>query len=132
MAEFFFNRHSNAGEIEPFSDYKYSTKDEYYTFSTMLTCDATDGTGNQSGNCTSNIIIGNTSIPGNSEQDQINNCLCKYRKNVDKYLEKKPLNVTMNGISNDNVEKYSDMTMKNVNLGIGIALMMFYVYKTNY
>lgn len=127
MAEFFFNRHSNVGKIEPFSDYKYSMNDKYYTLSTSLTCD-----NNQSDKCMSNIITGNTSIPGNSEQDQINNCLCKYRKSVDTYLEKKPSNVTINGISNDNVEKYSDMTMKNVNLGIGIALMMFYVYKTNY
>ena len=125
MAEFFFNRHSNVGEIEPFSDYKYSKNDEYYTLSTSLNCDVISSS-NQSVKCTKDILI------GNSEQDQINNCLCKYKKNVDTYLEKKPSNVTINGISNDNVEKYSDMTMKNINLGIGIGLMMFYVYKTNY
>lgn len=120
MAEFFFNRHSNVGEIEPFSDYKYSTQDEYYTFAGTCVND-------ESSKCT-----GNTLISGNSEQDQINNCLCKYKNNVNTYLEKKPSNVTTNGISNDNLEKYSDMTLKNINLGIGIGLMMFYVYKTNY
>lgn len=151
MAEFFFNRHVDSDKVEPFSNYKYSKQDGYYNFNPGLSCDDTGNQNDalttaegsyhpQSSRCGVDIYP-TTSLPSsdngytneqNTKRNIINNCLCKYKKNVNAYLVKKPTNDTTNGITNDNSEKYSEMMLKNINLGIGLGLMMIYIYTTNY
>ena len=131
MAEFFFNRHEGLTNIEPFSEYKYSAQDYHYRSASNLNpkCETINGpTAAQCGTRTT-FAAGDDDA---TKRDKINNCLCKYKSNVDTYLKKKPTDITINGITNDNAEKYSAMTMKNINLGIGIGMMMIYVYNTNY
>lgn len=127
MAEFFFNRHEGLTNVEPFSEYKYSTQDYYYDLASKLNpkCD-----NQRAAQCDTQVY--STVDDDATKRATINNCLCKYAENVDTYLKKKPTDITINGISNDNAEKYSAMTMKNINLGIGIGMMMIYVYNTNY
>lgn len=125
MAEFFFNRHVDSDKVEPFSNYKYSKQDGYYNFNPNLIC-----TGEMALACDTTVYNANDADV--TKQTKINNCLCKYKKNVDAYLVKKPTNDTTNGITNDNSEKYSEMMLKNINLGIGLGLMMIYIYTTNY
>lgn len=126
MAEFFFNRHEGLTNIEPFSEYKYSAQDYHYKSALELSCN--DQKAAQCGARTT-FAAGDDDA---TKRDKINNCLCKYKSNVDTYLKKKPTDITINGVTNDNAEKYSAMTMKNINLGIGIGMMMIYVYNTNY
>jgi hypothetical protein len=125
MAEFFFNRHEGLTNIEPFSEYKYSTQDYYYKSASTLGCDD-----QKAAQCDTTAYI--STDDDATKRATINNCLCKYKSNVDTYLKKKPTDITINGVINDNAEKYSAMTMKNINLGIGIGMMMIYVYNTNY
>ena len=120
MAQFFFNRHNGSTDVEPFSESKYSTQDYYYT--------------KASSNCAvGNINACNTEkyssdLTDAEKQRMINNCLCKYKSNVDTYIEKNNSEMTINGTTNDNAEKYSNLAMKNINLGIGIGMMMIYIY----
>jgi len=124
MAEFFFNRYEGSSTVEPFSNIKYSIQDFYY-INAPSSCTDTKIT-----SCNTQDYSLATTDP--QKQAMIDNCLCKYKKNVDVYLKKYPSDITINGVANDNAEKYSAMTMKNINLGIGIGMMMIYVYNTNY
>ncbi len=128
MAEFFFNRYEGLTNIEPFSEYKYSTKTYYYNLASNLNPACDDQKAAQCGTSTSFAASDDDA----TKRAKINNCLCKYADNVDTYLQKKPTDITINGVANDNAEKYSAMTMKNINLGIGIGMMMIYVYTKNY
>ena len=119
MAQFFFNRHNNLTNVEPFSESKYSKQDYYYK--TASNC------------AVGNINACNTEKYSSDLSDEdkkrmINNCLCKYKSNVDTYLQKTDSEMTINGTTNDNAEKYSNLAMKNINLGIGIGMMMIYIY----
>lgn len=125
MAEFFFNRNGGSENVEPFSEYKYSTQDYYYTQAAAITC--TDA---KIAACDTQTYP--SSGNADAKTEAINNCLCKYKKNVDDYLAKTPVSQTINGVTNDVDEKYNQMTMKNINLGIGLSLMMIYIYTTNY
>ena len=119
MAEFFFNRHNGSTTVEPFSESKYSTEDYYYKQAPLSCTDSMVAT------CTTQ------SVGATPTSAQIDNCLCKYKKNVDTYLQKTSSDKTINGMTNDNTEKYSEITLKNINLGIGIGMMMIYIYVTN-
>lgn len=150
MAQHFFNRHNGSTAVEPFSESKYSTQDYYYKIANGLSpsCDNPSFTNDvigqnnynpQSSRCGKDAFP-TTSIPSgelghfaqeNSKINVINNCLCKYKNNVDTYLQKTNADKTINGTTNDNTEKYSEMTLKNINLGIGIGMMMIYIYVTN-
>ena len=151
MAQFFFDRHNGSSTVEPFSEYKYSKQDYYYktasskcdTGSTTTDINTNESSYNpQSSRCgkdtypsteSSSFAVGTDEYNNdqNTKRNMINNCLCKYKKNVDTYLEKTNSNMTINGTTNDNTEKYSNMAIKNINLGIGIGMMMFYIYVTN-
>ena len=120
MAQFFFNRHNGPSTVEPFSESKYSTQDYYYTIANSLSC-----TDSMVATCTTQ------SVGATPTTAQIDNCLCKYKKNVDTYLQKTSSDKTINGMTNDNTEKYSEIALKNINLGIGIGMMMIYIYVTN-
>jgi hypothetical protein len=131
MAEFFFNRHEGSSTVEPFSEYKYSTKDYYYNLASKINPACESSNGPKASQCGTSTTF-DASDDDATKRAKINNCLCKYADNVDTYLQKKPTDITINGVTNDNAEKYSAMTMKNINLGIGIGMMMIYVYNTNY
>jgi hypothetical protein len=120
MALFFFNRHKDTKNVEPFSELKYSTRDYYYAQAPQ--------------NCSqvNSAACDYKTKPSSSDQADINNCLCKYKDNVDEYLAKTSTDITTNGKTNDFDEKYNQMVIKNVNLGIGLGLMMIYIYTTNY
>jgi len=122
MAEFFFNRHDGSTAVEPFSEYKYSTQDYYYKEAPLGCTDAM-------------VTACNTqdysNVADDKKQTMKDNCLCKYKKNVDTYLQKTDSDMTINGTTNDNAEKYSHLAIKNINLGIGIGMMMIYIYSTN-
>jgi hypothetical protein len=130
MAEFFFNRHEGLTNVEPFSEYKYSAQDYNYDLALKLNPKCETVNGPKASLCDTIVYI--SSDDDATKRATINNCLCKYKENVDTYLQKKPTDITINGVINDNAEKYSAMTMKNINLVIGIGLMMIYVYNTNY
>jgi hypothetical protein len=123
MALFFFNRHKDTKNVEPFSELKYSTQDYYYE-------QATDCTPEKSTLC--DYKTDYKSANDAEKQIMIGNCLCKYKDNVDEYLAKTSTDITTNGKTNDFDEKYNQMVIKNVNLGIGLGLMMIYIYTTNY
>lgn len=148
MAQFFFNRHAGSTDVEPFSESKYSTQDYYYktanslakpcdnaSSTTDLITDAIEYYNPQSSRCGSDVFSTSLTVADSAEQNKkqniINNCLCKYKKNVDTYIQKTNADKTINGTTNDNTEKYSEMTLKNINLGIGIGMMMIYIYVTN-
>ena len=131
MAEFFFNRHEGLTNVEPFSEYKYSTQDYYYDLASKLTPGCESNNGPKAAQCDTQVYSSSMDDDA-TKRAKINNCLCKYADNVNTYLKKKPTDITINGVINDNAEKYSAMTMKNINLGIGIGMMMIYVYNTNY
>lgn len=120
MAQFFFDRHNGSTDVEPFSESKYSTQDYYYTKASS-NCDV-----DKINACTSQDYSKTAS--DDDKKRMINNCLCKYKKNVDTYIEKNNSEMTINGTTNDNAEKYSNLAMKNINLGIGIGMMMIYIY----
>lgn len=128
MAEFFFNRHQGSSTTEPFSEYKYSAQDYYYDLASKLSPACESGNSAPSASACAYTLNDDDLI----DQEMINNCLCKYKSNVDTYLQKKSTDITINGVTNDNSEKYSAMTMKNINLGIGIGMMMIYIYNANY
>jgi hypothetical protein len=130
MAEFFFNRHEGLTNVEPFSEYKYSAQDYNYDLALKLNPKCETVAGPKASLCDTIVYI--SADDDATKRATINNCLCKYKENVDTYLKKKPTDITINGVINDNAEKYSAMTMKNINLGIGIGMMMIYVYNTNY
>ena len=123
MAEFFFNRHNGSTTVEPFSESKYSTEDYYYKQAPL--------------GCTDEMLAAcNTqdyskAITVEQKQTMKDNCLCKYKTNVKTYLKKTDSNMTINGTTNDNIEKYSNLAIKNINLGIGIGMMMIYIYSKN-
>ena len=119
MALFFFNRHKDTKNVEPFSELKYSTRDYYYAQATGCNKDKS-------------ALCNYTNPPSSPSADDISNCLCKYKDNVDEYLAKTSTDITTNGKTNDFDEKYNQMVIKNVNLGIGLGLMMIYIYTTNY
>lgn len=151
MAQFFFDRHNGSSTVEPFSELKYSTQDYYYKTAKDFRkpCDtgslsdpittAPDDYNPQSSRCgvdeypTTSLLSTESGYmeQQNTKQNMINNCLCKYKKNVDTYVEKNNSEMTINGTTNDNAEKYSNLTIKNINLGIGIGIMMMYIYSTN-
>ncbi len=146
MAQFFFDRHDGSSTVEPFSELKYSTQDYYYKTAKNFTkpCDtsslsdpittAPDDYNPQSSRCGVDEYPPtdtDTLEQRNKKQNMINNCLCKYKKNIDTYIEKNNSEMTINGTTNDNAEKYSNLTIKNINLGIGIGIMMIYIYSTN-
>jgi len=124
MALFFFNRHSDTTNVEPFIDNKYSRQDYYYV-NGPTSCNAT-----KAAECDTQIY--SKDALDTDKQTMIDNCICKYRQNVDDYLAKTSTDVLTNGNTNDVDEKYNQMVIKNVNLGIGLGLMMIYIYTTNY
>ena len=153
MAQFFFNRHNGTTVVEPFIDNKYSKQDYYYTTANQLlpTCDnptslndditSSQSSYNPQSNRCGKDVYPSTNLPStdggyadeqNRKRNVLNNCLCKYKQNVDDYLAKTSTDVLTNGNTNDVDEKYNQMMMKNVNLGIGLGLMMIYIYTTNY
>jgi hypothetical protein len=119
MAQFFFNRNDGLTAVEPFSEYKYSAKTYYYN---QAPSDCSDAKA---------IACTTQTVGGTPTSAQIDNCLCKYKKNVDLYSQKMNSDMTINGTTNDNSEKYSNLAIKNINLGIGIGMMMIYIYMTN-
>ena len=125
MALFFFNRHSDTTNVEPFIDNKYSRQDYYYKKATDINCDAAKAL-----LCATQDYT--TATSDSTKQTMIDNCICKYKQNVDYYLEETSKDVLTNGNTNDVDEKYNQMVIKNVNLGIGLGLMMIYIYTTNY
>ena len=124
MAQFFFNRHNGTTNVEPFIDNKYSTQDYYYV-NAPTSCDPSE-----SAACDTQTY--STDALDTDKQTMIDNCVCKYKQNVDDYLAKTSTDVLTNGNTNDVDEKYNQMMIKNVNLGIGLGLMMIYIYTTNY
>jgi len=120
MAQFFFNRHNGSTDVEPFSESKYSKQDYYYINAPSI-CDV-----DKIELCKTQIY--SSTLTDIEKKDMINNCLCKYKSNVDTYIEKNNSEMTINGTTNDNAEKYSNLAMKNINLGIGIGMMMIYIY----
>ena len=129
MAHFFFNRHNETTVVEPFIDNKYSKQDYYYV-NAPASCDTTQAAACATQDYTT--ITGTADEVQTKKQTMIDNCLCKYQQNVDDYLAKTSTNALTNGNTNDVDEKYNQMIMKNVNLGIGLSLMMIYIYTTNY
>ena len=129
MAQFFFNRHNGTTDVEPFIDNKYSTQDYYYV-NAPTSCDTTKAAACATQDYTT--ITGTADEVQTKKQTMIDNCLCKYKQNVDDYLAKTSTNALTNGNTNDVDEKYNQMVIKNVNLGIGLGLMMIYIYTTNY
>jgi hypothetical protein len=123
MAQFFFDRHNGSTTVEPFSELKYSTRDNYYK--------------NAPAGCNPNMVaecdtqVYTLAVTDAQKQTMINNCLCKYKTNVDAYLQKNDSDMVINGTTNDNAEKYSNLAIKNINLGIGIGIMLIYMYSTN-
>ena len=122
MAQFFFNRHNGQSTVEPFSESKYSKQDYYYV-NAPVSC-----TDTKIASCNTQIFSSATNDA--EKQTMIDNCSCKYKSNVDVYLQKNDSEMTINGTTNDNAEKYSNLAMKNINLGIGIGMMMIYIYNS--
>ena len=55
-------------------------------------------------------------------------CSKEYAYNADKYDKLIVKNNTMNGSFEDSKDKQSEIIISNINLGIGIAIMMSYIY----
>jgi PDZ domain-containing secreted protein len=74
--------------------------------------------------------IGCSVIENGCDDSQFNqaNCLCTYKSNAQKYDKLTIKNHTRNGGFGDSKEKHSEIIISNINLGIGIVLMMSYVY----
>lgn len=106
MTEFFHNRFDQS-MIEPFSDPKeYNQK--YVDQATSCPNPPYND------NCDAN--------PSSSD------CLCEYKENAMKYDKMIVKNDTMNGTFGDGKEKQSEIIISNINLGIGIAIMLSYIY----
>ena len=55
-------------------------------------------------------------------------CAKEYAYNADKYDKLTLKNNTLNGSFGDGKEKNSEIIISNINLGIGIAIMLSYIY----
>jgi hypothetical protein len=109
MTEFFHNRFGK-GEIEAFSDPKdYNQK---YVDQAAAGCVATE-----------NGCDDTADSPFDPAK-----CLCTYKSNAQKYDRIRFKNNTTNGSFGDSKDKQSEIIISNINLGIGIVLMMSYVY----
>jgi hypothetical protein len=60
-----------------------------------------------------------------------NTCVKEYAYNADKYNKLTHRNTTANGSFGDSKDKHSEIVISNINLGIGIAMMLAYIYSTN-
>lgn len=123
MTEFFHNRFdqsngslsgsSEQSVIEAFSDPKeYNQKyvDQANLNSDQLQTYAPDSTA-----CSTSGFVTNT-------------CVKEYAYNADKYDKLTLKNNTLNGSFGDGKEKNSEIIISNINLGIGIAIMLSYIY----
>ena len=107
----FYNRFKN-NNAEAFSNdvvfTAFSNKDSEYI---------------EAGSCTDNIGYKCNSIP-KSDDPSFTDCLCAYKKGVDELTKlKNPYNFSKKNLE-DNNELYSSVSMDNVNLGIGILIML--------
>ena len=112
MTEFFHNRFGKEG-VEAFSDLKeYNQKyvdQAGFTPGTIKTY-----TPNPTACPTSGL--------------DINTCVKEYAYNANKYDKLTVKNNTLNGTFGDGKEKKSEIIISNINLGIGIAIMLSYIY----
>jgi len=121
MTEFFHNRFGKEGVgslkgsseqsvIEAFSDPKeYNQK--YVDQAIAAKFDATTYTPNPNA-CTTDF----------------DTCVKEYAYNANKYNKLTVKNDTANGSFGDGKEKHSEIIISNINLGIGITMMVLYIY----
>ena len=107
MTEFFHNRHSE-GEVEAFSDPK--------EYNQKYVDQAKDGCIPKKNGCNDRIRFNKAK------------CLCTYKSNAQKYDRLTVKNDTTNGSFGNSKDKHSEIIISNINLGIGIVLMMSYIY----
>ena len=111
MTEFFHNRFGKEG-VEAFSDQKeYNQK--YVNQGIAAGFD-------------SNYVSNPTACP--STGLVTDTCLKEYAYNADKYDRLAVKNDTTHGSFGDSKDKHSEIIISNINLGIGIVLMMSYIY----
>lgn len=114
MTEFFHNRFGKE-DVEAFSDQKeYNQK--YVDQAIAANFDATTYTPNPTACAvpTSNFVT--------------TTCVKEYAYNANKYDKLTVKNNTLNGTFGDGKEKNSEIIISNINLGIGIAIMLSYIY----
>ncbi len=112
MTEFFHNRFGK-GEVDAFSDPKeYNQK--YVDQAGFTTETIKTYTPNPTACPTSGL--------------DINICIKEYAYNADKYDKLTIKNDTTNGSFGDGKDKHSEIIISNINLGIGIAIMLSYIY----
>jgi hypothetical protein len=112
MTEFFHNRFGK-GEVEAFSDPKeYNQK--YVDQAIAANFDATTYTPNSTACASSGFVT--------------SDCTKEYAYNAYKYDKLTVKNDTTNGSFGDGKDKHSEIIISNINLGIGIAIMMSYIY----
>ena len=112
MTEFFHNRFGKEG-VEAFSDQKeYNQKyvDQAGFTATTL----------------KNYIPDSTACP--TSNFVTDTCVKEYAYNANKYDKLTVKNNTLNGTFGDGKEKKSEIIISNINLGIGIAIMLSYIY----
>ena len=108
MTEFFHNRFGKEG-VEAFSDQKeYNQK--YVDQAIAANFDAT------------------TYTPTPNACTDFDTCIKEYAYNANKYDKLTVKNNTLNGTFGDGKEKNSEIIISNINLGIGIAIMLSYIY----
>ncbi len=114
MTEFFHNRFGK-GEVEAFSDPKeYNQKyvdQAGFTTETIKT-----------------YTPNPTACENPSLQTFATDCPKEYAYNADKYDKLTIKNDTTNGSFGDGKDKHSEIIISNINLGIGIAIMLSYIY----
>ena len=112
MTEFFHNRFGK-GEVEAFSDPKeYNQK---YVDQANLTAAELQ-----------TYVPNSTACPTSSLDTSV--CTKEYAYNAYKYDKLTVKNDTTNGSFGDGKDKHSEIIISNINLGIGIAIMMSYIY----
>lgn len=109
MTEFFYNRYGTDKDslVEAFSDPK--EYNQVYV--------------DQAGVCPNPPYEGSCDAATSTA-----NCLCEYKANAAKYDKLVVKNNTTNGSFGDSKDKHSEIIISNINLGIGIAIMMSYIY----
>ena len=117
MTEFFHNRHSE-GEVEAFSDPKeYNQKYVDQAIAAGFDESALKIYTPNSAACTDPTDVAFATA-----------CPKEYAYNADKYDKLTVKNNTTNGSFGDSKDKHSEIIISNINLGIGIVLMMSYIY----
>jgi hypothetical protein len=114
MTEFFYNRYGE-GEVEAFSNLK-----EY----NQVYVDQ----GIAAGFDEKNYVSNSAACTNPSSQTFATDCSKEYANNAATYEKLIVKNNTMNGSFGDSKDKQSEVIISNINLGIGIAIMMSYIY----